>query len=184
MLNLKLFFLKENAPQVISEKLNNLGKRNFQLNSEIIAVDYSGESPEYIEVVKTAKNFNLTQFMLISSAFLDLIKVLVLNGFDIEKVDFVYPISEESTEYIKDNISKIYATYDASSKREVLKSLIAEIEWLSTDGCIDIKSITFDYLNDQGIYKKMSLFSNGVVILDSELEVDVLKNIINELRGS
>lgn len=186
MLHLKLFHT-QNTEECIGKLkilLQDGEKRIFSINENVIAADYFGDSHEYINVVKMGKASDLTQFMITSSKFLSIIKYVVMNKYDLEKVDFIYPISEESSNFINAQIGAIYSfDEDKELVKSHLSKLLAEIEWLATDDCIDIKSVSFDYQNPKdGIYRKIVIYSNGVISLNSEEDIEVLRDILINMR--
>jgi len=184
MLNYKIFHNKDNQ-SAINKLENQLGQqRVIKVNNNIVAIDYLGDSHEYIKTVKFANSVDLSQYLVTSKRFLELIKFIVRKDYNIENIKFVYPITLDSERFINKQLESIYASFeDPDLIEKHFGKLLEEIEWLAVDGCIDIKSISFDFQStDGGKYKKITVYNNGVIVLQDETLVEEVKELLESMR--
>ncbi|WP_393964599.1 hypothetical protein [Exiguobacterium sp. S22-S28] len=186
MLNLKIFSTENSKYSIPELKLKFKEDTFFELSENLIGIEYFGDSHEYIDILKTAKSVGLSQFLFTSKKFLGTINYLVKERFTLEKINFVYPLKDDSKEFVSKQIEGIYAADEKQNLIDkYLSNLLAEIEWLAVDGCIDIESISFDYQSQETrLYQRLSIYNNGVAVLASRKDVLILSKLLKNTRSS
>lgn len=185
MLNLKIFSIESSKHDLENIRANFNSDSFFELSDSLIGIEYFGDSHEYIDVLKSAKTMGLSQFLFTSRKFLKVISFIVKEDFMLDKIEFVYPITKDSGEFINKQIESIYAAYtDSALIDKHLNKLLEEIEWLAVDDCIDIKSISFDFQSEEdNLYQKITVFNNGVVTLPRKQDVSVFSKLLRNMRS-
>jgi hypothetical protein len=178
MMQMKLFELFD-AEGTFNKVVDTFGKESvIEFSNNIIGITYDYGANSYINVLKKVKDFNLRQVINTSSRFVKVMDYCISNNLYINEINFIYPIPKESVQYLDDYLEKINATFGEEKQANKIR-LFKEIDWIISDECIDLQSLSFQFVDDDGLYRNVQLYSNGLLLLDDK---SVIKNVA-ELIG-
>lgn len=180
MLQFKIFELFNFSEEDI-KKVQNIfvGNDVILLDENYMVITYDYATNSYIELLKKAKKVeNIRQVILTSKNFFNLINYAVNTNSSISDLKFVSQIPEESIEFVHDYIELINSSM-TEKKGEFKNRLFNELDWLIYDECIDIEKLSIlTKFGDSRLYKKVELYSNGVVIVNSDCVSDEVKKLV------
>jgi len=181
MIQVKLFELFE-VKNTYQELIEIFSKdRVIKFTNNIIGITYDYSSNNYISILQKVKDLNLRQFIVNSNPFFNMIDFCVKMDFFINNVKFIYPISEESVQFVDDHLERIN---DTKGKEKVINrnKLFNELDWITSDECIDIKSISIQVSNGViPIFNEVELYNNGVLLIGDENTLDTVTLMIEEI---
>ncbi|MEK5036909.1 hypothetical protein [Sporosarcina sp. FSL K6-3457] len=178
MMQFKLFELLDNE-STYNDLISLFGKQAvYKFSNSIIGITYDYGANNYVEILKKVKNFNLRQVIITSSSFLRAINYGVDKDIQINEIKFIYPILPESVIQVQDYIEMINAT-EGEEKKYNKNKLFKEIDWITSDECIDIKCISFDLKNEEQLYYKTELYNNGVLLVNDKTIIKNVAEFIN-----
>ncbi|PGT73599.1 hypothetical protein [Priestia megaterium] len=177
MMQMKLFELFD-TEETLNKLLSIFGEKSvIKFSNEIIGITYDYGANSYIDVLKKVKELNLRQIINTSTMFINTIDYCVNNELFINKINFIYPIQPESTQYLDDYLEKINATTGTEKQENKLK-LFKEIDWIISDECIDLQSISFQLVDEKSLYTDVQFFNNGVLLIDEESVISEVAELI------
>lgn len=153
----------------------------FILNSTLIAIEYSDKDLTYRELVNKVRNLNLSQFIITSNYFIDIINYSIKNDYRINEIKFMDSIVTEDMKIINSYLDIINYEKNKLSKKEAITKLYSELNWISREESIDIQQVTIRYKKEKSkIYNSIIINNNGVITIKDTTN-NMLKNIV---RGS
>ncbi|KXY39778.1 hypothetical protein AT257_21945 [Bacillus cereus] len=181
MMQLKLFELLDNE-ETLNELLGIFGRESVvSFSDKIIGINYDYGVNSYIGVLQKVRGLNLRQLIVTSSSFINMIDFCVKEDLFINNIKFIYPVPKENIEYVDDYLEKINAA-SGSEKRALKVNLFKEIDWITFDECIDVKSISIQMQGvDSPIYIDVELYNNGVLLINDEHVIENVKDLLNNI---
>lgn len=184
MLQIKLFRVFDNTKdQTIKDLQEAFGEENIiNINNNIVGVSYNYSDRGYRYILSKIKNIDVKQFIITSNLFFDLIDYCVNNQLFIKRINFADSIEEEHSEFIREYLSKVNSR--TNNIYENKKFLLDELNWITSDESIDIKttSFTIEKSNNSIRFFEVELFHNGVIYINNQIvlaeTIDVLNTII------
>ncbi|WP_394532806.1 hypothetical protein C1N83_27970 (plasmid) [Priestia aryabhattai] len=147
----------------------------IKFSNKIIGITYNYTDNSYIDVLKKVKDLNLRQVINTSTIFINIINYCVSNSLFINGINFVYPVQEDSIGYLEDYLQKINSAEGLEKQGNKLK-LFKEIDWIISDECIDLRSISFEF--EKEMYTKVEFFNNGVILIGNSSVIEEVRNLV------
>lgn len=183
MIQYKLYRIYDEDRDETLSALNDLFTEEgiFILNSTLIAIEYSDKDLTYRELVNKVRNLNLSQFIITSNYFIDIINYSIKNDYRINEIKFMDSIVTEDMKIINSYLDIINYEKNKLSKKEAITKLYSELNWISREESIDIQQVTIRYKKEKSkIYNSIIINNNGVITIKDTTN-NMLKNIV---RGS
>ncbi|MFJ5622934.1 hypothetical protein ACIQD3_09385 [Peribacillus loiseleuriae] len=152
----------------------------IKFNDAIIGVTYDYGANNYVSVLQKVSELNLRHLIINSKTFINMIDYAVSNDLFLKSIKFVDPITVESVEFVNDYLERINGSTD-EKKHLNKEKLFNELKWITSDECIDIKSICVQMRGENNpIYTDVELYNNGVLLVNHKR---VLKQVISLVKS-
>ncbi|WP_435791150.1 hypothetical protein [Clostridium sp.] len=170
----------ENKSQTI-KKLNEIyGDANLWFISDnIIGISYDYRDKDYKHILKSILEFKMNQIIITPTIFLQILKYCIDNNYFISQMSFLDSISVEDKEFVDYQVNLLNREEDQLIKEKQKNILVNELHWLTSDGCIDIRLIEFTIKTKNELYSNVTIYSNGVILIDDKMLTYELNNLIS-----
>lgn len=154
--------------------VNNL----WNIDSSLIGISYDYCMNQYRDLLNKSYNLNVSQKIITSRTFVEIIKKCIDKGYFIRKIEFIESIPEDVTECIKENIEKLNSSKSIEEKSILKKSIANELNWLIRNDGIDIKCISIRVKDNDNLRVGVSIYNNGVVSVDNTNILDSVAELL------
>lgn len=162
------------------EKLFDIfGKSNVLVfNFKLVGIKYDYEYNTYSDVLRKVAGLNLRQLIITSIKFTKIIEFSIENNLCISKINFLEFIDEEIENKIKNYLIALNRKKNKSIDDKDSKNLFDSLKFITSEECIDIKSLSIDLTNSEKV-EEFTFFNNGVIITNNSNFI--LNKIINKM---
>ena len=169
----------ENKSEIIKKLDVIYGVENLCFISDnIIGISYVYGSKNYKHILKSIMKLKMSQVIITSNIFTKLLNYSIDNNYFITHISFLDSISVEDKEFVNHQINLLNREGNLISKVKLKNILNNELQWLTSDGGIDIKSMVLTIKMESGLYSNISIYNNGVLLIDNVLIMDELIKLI------
>lgn len=179
MLQLKLFkvYSGELTLRALNEKFSNI----IQFSDNVIGIPYDYGKNGYRKVLETVKDMPIKQYIITPEKFFKLINYSINNGYFINSLNFLESVPLEHQEIISHYRQQINVESNIIKKQSIANKFFTELDWIITDGSIDIKDLGLRIKSDlTSIQVEVDIYNNGVLLIDNEIVKD---NVINMFKS-
>lgn len=174
MKQFKLYKIDKDSVNDVMQSLNKLTYK--RISEYIIAVEYDYLKNGYKKILEQMSELDVTQYILTSSRFYNLLLSLLSKDVDVYKVELNY-VLEEDNEYIQEYIANINKN---KKDKYSIKKLIDMLTWYNYDEGIDIAHIDFGIMINKRICQ-FSFHNNGVLLIDLDISIDYIFDLLKDI---
>ncbi|MBE7114030.1 hypothetical protein FT641_15895 [Bacillus paranthracis] len=184
MIQLKLFELFNPNDGTAENLLGIFGKEDvIKFSDKYIGIAYDYDKSTYVDILRKTKELNLRQVIVTSRTFFELVNYSIKHDFTLNEIKFVYPIADESVEFVNRYLQEINALV-GEEKNNYKQQLFEELDWIVSDECIDIKVLSLHAkFPESPLYIKIELYNNGVLLINSRKILGTMIDMIKQIFG-
>ncbi|WP_318506513.1 hypothetical protein [Bacillus sp. T3] len=159
------------------------GEEILIFENNIVAIPYDYGKRGYRYVLEKVKDLDVKQFIVTPFNFLKFLELSISNNYHINDISFIESLPHEEQEFINEYKQKLNKTINYLDKSLIMDNLFKELEWLSSDESVDIKSISVRCKNqDSQLLFEIELYNNGVLLVGDISIIEKAKELINYIN--
>lgn len=182
MLQYKIFrmFNQEHTEEILKEVF---GEEILIFKHNLVAIPYDYGKKGYKYVLEKVKELEVKQLIITPMNFLKMLEFAIINNNYINNITFIESIPGEEKEFIDDYKQRLNKTVKIEDKQLIMDKLSKELEWLTFDESIDMKSIGLRCKGKNTQLKfDLELYNNGVLLIDDISIIDQAKELITYIN--
>lgn len=152
-----------------------------KFNDNIVGIPYDYGRNGYRKILEEVKGFSVKQYIITPEKFFKLINLSVNNDYFISSLKFLDSVPLENQQVMDLYRKQINTAQTNTEKLEKLDKYLSELEWIVSDGSIDIKELGLRIMsNNKQLQVEVTLYNNGVILIDNK---DVENQVIELIKS-
>lgn len=179
MLQFKLFKVFGGEEEI--NKINSIFPNMVSFKDNIVGIPYDYGRNGYRQILEEIKNLPVKQYIITPEKFFKLINYSVNEDYFIRSLNFLDSVPLENQQAMDLYRTQINTAQSLMDKKEKVDKYLSELEWIVSDGSIDIKELGLRIKSQKTqLQVEVTLYNNGVILIDNK---DVENQVIELIKS-